>query len=131
MWTGQYPKKDSTALDSWICLWRFYSLHQPFHFAPWKSDHGINSESAFGLSFSNTCFPNHPTNKFVNLEFNLVKLAWESKKRNDRERRHGMCLILTSSTSKGIPPRKFTCPLTRYHFRRKFHLPTINFQGRC
>ena len=28
-----------------------------------------------------------------------------------------------------IPPRKLTCHLKRDHFKRKFHLPPINFQG--
>ena len=27
------------------------------------------------------------------------------------------------------PPRKWTCPLKRDHFKRKFHLATNNFQG--
>ncbi len=30
-----------------------------------------------------------------------------------------------------IPPKKLTCPLKRLYFKKKFHIPTINFQGTC
>ena len=30
-----------------------------------------------------------------------------------------------------LPPHKWTCPQRRNHFKRKFHLPTIDFQRTC
>ena len=41
---------------------------------------------------------------------------------------------LQEMTSKNLVdriPRKLTCPLKRDHLKRRFHLPTINFQRIC
>ena len=35
------------------------------------------------------------------------------------------------SKKRRLPSRKLTCPPKWHHFKRKFHLPTINFEGIC